>query len=103
MQFLVRMLQDRSGNFWAAGAGLFLVEEKAGRVSIREVNLNLPQGWKAWKPSFNVSDLAEGDDGSLWLGTTYGASPAAPRWPSCAIQREQELWPRRCPPTARRR
>src|SRR5215470_5980348 len=70
--FLVRMLQDRSGNFWAAGAGLFLVEEKAGRVSIREVNLNLPQGWKEWKPSFNVGDLAEGDDGSLWLATTYG-------------------------------
>src|SRR5215467_3643343 len=71
-QFLVRMLQDRSANFWAAGAGLFLVEEKAGRVSIREVNLNLPQGWKEWKPSFNVGDLTEGDDGSRWLGTTYG-------------------------------
>jgi len=66
---VVTMLQDRTGNLWAGGVRLFVVEEKAGRASLRETNLNLPQ---EWNPSFFVNALAEGDDGSLWLGTTHG-------------------------------
>jgi ligand-binding sensor domain-containing protein/two-component sensor histidine kinase len=63
------LLQDRNGNLWSGGGGLFLVKEEAGRASFREINLNLPQ---AWKPSFSVRAVAEGDDGSLWLGTSHG-------------------------------
>src|SRR5262249_49896535 len=39
-------LQDHNGLLWAVGAGLFLVEEKAGSVSFREISLNLPPAWK---------------------------------------------------------
>ena len=64
------MLEDRSGNLWAAsGAGLFRIEQNAGQVFFHEVDLHLPQ---SWKPSFQVRTLAEGDDGSLWLGTSHG-------------------------------
>jgi signal transduction histidine kinase/ligand-binding sensor domain-containing protein len=66
---LTGMLQDRDGNVWAGGKGLFRVEDKAGKVSFSEINLNLPAGWK---PLFEVSTFAEGNDGSLWLGTTRG-------------------------------
>jgi signal transduction histidine kinase/ligand-binding sensor domain-containing protein len=66
---LTGMLQDRDGNLWAGGKGLFRVEDKAGTVFFREINLNLPLGWK---PLFAVSTFAEGNDKSLWLGTTRG-------------------------------
>lgn len=62
-------LEDHNGRLWAVGAGLFLVEEKAGRISFREISLNLPE---ARKPSFFVRALAEGNDGSFWLGTNVG-------------------------------
>ena len=63
------MLEDREGNLWIAGPGLFQVDEKEGHASIREINLYLPQEWVA---SFSVHSLAGGEDGSLWLGTTHG-------------------------------
>jgi len=66
---LTGMLQDRNGNLWAAGKGFFQVEDMAGTVSLHEIELNLPAGWK---PLFAVNTLAEGNDGSLWLGTTRG-------------------------------
>ncbi len=63
------MLEDRQGNLWIAGSGLFQLEQKEGRFSIREVTLHVPQ---AWEPSFSVHSIREGEDGSLWLGTTHG-------------------------------
>jgi len=68
-ELLTIALEDHNGRLWAMGAGLFLVEEKAGHVSFREISLNLPQ---AWKESFFVRFLAEGSDGSFWLGTNFG-------------------------------
>lgn len=61
--------EDGEGNFWAAGAGLTRIERNGDRVFFREIDLNLPQ---AWKPSFYVSALQGGDDGSLWLATSHG-------------------------------
>jgi ligand-binding sensor domain-containing protein/two-component sensor histidine kinase len=64
------MVQDPNGNLWLAGAaGLFLVDETSGHVSLRETDLHVPQ---PWKPSFFVRSVAEGGDGSLWLATTHG-------------------------------
>jgi ligand-binding sensor domain-containing protein/two-component sensor histidine kinase len=69
-QQVFRALQeDRDGNLWAGGEGLFLVEEKNGHVSFRQVELNLPQ---EMKQSFLVYAIAAGPDGSLWLGTSRG-------------------------------
>lgn len=71
------MLQDGSGNLWAAGSGLFLIEEKAGQTSVHEVDLHLPQEWKA---GFVVRVMVEGRDGSLWLATSHGLLRRLPDW-----------------------
>lgn len=63
------LFQDRLGNLWAQGRGLFLIERSAGRFSVREIDLNLP---KNWRPLFGVNSIADTEDGSLWLGTTHG-------------------------------
>jgi signal transduction histidine kinase/ligand-binding sensor domain-containing protein len=68
-RFFAGMFEDRKGNLWIVGSGLFQAEEKEGHVSIREVNLHLPPAWEA---TFSVHAIAEGEDGSLWLGTTHG-------------------------------
>jgi ligand-binding sensor domain-containing protein/two-component sensor histidine kinase len=68
-QFYAQMFEDHNGNLWAGGAGLWRIEERAGKVYFHEINLNLPPNWK---PSFAVWRLTEGGDGSLWLGTTHG-------------------------------
>jgi signal transduction histidine kinase/ligand-binding sensor domain-containing protein len=62
-------VEDRQGDLWAAGAGLTRIERDGDRVFFREINLNLPQ---AWRTSFQVRTLQEGDDGSLWLATSHG-------------------------------
>jgi signal transduction histidine kinase/ligand-binding sensor domain-containing protein len=68
-QSLPVMLQDRKGNLWTGGNGLFLIGQEAGRISFREIDLHLPE---RNTPPFFVYALAEGEDGSLWLGTTHG-------------------------------
>jgi signal transduction histidine kinase/ligand-binding sensor domain-containing protein len=65
---LTELFEDRSGNLWAGGESLYLIEEGPGGAALREINLNLPE---AWKP-YLVRTIAEGNDGSLWLGTSYG-------------------------------
>jgi ligand-binding sensor domain-containing protein len=76
-----QMLEDHNGNLWAGGAGLWLIEERAGKVYFREINLNLPQNWK---PAFRVWAITEGNDGSLWLGTTHGLLRRLPD--GCVVQ-----------------
>ena len=63
------LYEDRRGNLWSGGGGLYLLEERGGKVYSHEIELNLPL-----KPSvqFNISEILEGQDGSLWLVTTWG-------------------------------
>jgi ligand-binding sensor domain-containing protein/two-component sensor histidine kinase len=61
--------EDGKGNLWIPGSGLFQIEQKGGHASLRQVNLNVP---RAWEPAFTVHSVAEGEGGSLWLGTTRG-------------------------------
>lgn len=61
--------EDRSGNVWSGGDGLYRMREKDEDVSFERVELNLPAN-----PSgvFGIHSLCEGQDGSLWLVTTWG-------------------------------
>jgi signal transduction histidine kinase/ligand-binding sensor domain-containing protein len=63
------LYEDRNGNLWSAGNGFFRLEEKDGKVSQREVELNLPVNTST---EFVVGAFREGQDGSLWLVTTWG-------------------------------
>jgi ligand-binding sensor domain-containing protein/signal transduction histidine kinase len=68
-KYFGQVLEDRKGNLWFESSGLFLIEESSHGISFREVDLHLPQDLK---PSFSLQSMAEGEDGSLWLGTTHG-------------------------------
>jgi signal transduction histidine kinase/ligand-binding sensor domain-containing protein len=61
--------EDRNGNLWAGGDGLYLMEDKGGKISRHKIELNLPVN-----PSLKVAvfTICEGQDGSLWLATTVG-------------------------------
>ncbi len=63
------MAEDHAGHFWAVEAGLFLIEEKEGRTSFREIKMDLPQDWRQF---FSLQAITVGEDDSLWLGTKYG-------------------------------
>lgn len=67
--FAGQMLEDRNGNLWAGGAGLWRIEETPSGIFFHEINLNLP---KDWTSSFTLWAMAEGGDGSLWLGSNHG-------------------------------
>src|SRR4030095_12697391 len=60
---------DRRGNLWAGTDGLSLIEESADRVSLRQIELNLPG---EIQQDIRITTVAEGLDGSLWLGTNHG-------------------------------
>lgn len=66
---VLAMFQDHNGALWAGGRGLFLINEKHEGVSVDEVDLHVPQ---EWRPTFQVANFAEEEDGSLWLGTSHG-------------------------------
>lgn len=63
------LLEDRNGNLWYGGGAFFRLEEKDGKVSFQQVDLNLPlpPGRRV-----GVSGMQEASDGSLWLDTTFG-------------------------------
>jgi signal transduction histidine kinase/ligand-binding sensor domain-containing protein len=63
------LLEDRKGNLWYGGDGLYRVEERAGKVSVQKVELNLPL---LPKRSFLIGKMSEAADDSLWLDTTQG-------------------------------
>ena len=63
------MAEDHAGHFWAVEAGLFLIEEKDGRTSFREIKLDLPEDWRQF---FSLQAITVGEDDSVWLGTKYG-------------------------------
>lgn len=63
------LFEDHDGRLWAAGAGLFLIEERAGRFSMHPAELNLPPGNKE---PLDIQAMAEDQDGSLWLASNQG-------------------------------
>lgn len=67
--FAGELLEDRNGRLWAAGAGLWIIEDDRAGASFHEVNLPLPQDWKS---TLIIRALAVGDDGSLWQATNHG-------------------------------
>lgn len=63
------LIEDRNGNLWYGGNGLFHLREEDGAVSFQEVALNLPPPYNR-QP--NISSISESADGSLWLDTLAG-------------------------------
>lgn len=63
------LYEDRRGNLWSGGNGLYRLEEKDGKVSSRKVELKLPVNSS---PEFAITAIREGQDGSLWLITSRG-------------------------------
>jgi PAS domain S-box-containing protein len=63
------LYEDRGGNIWSGGDGLYRMIEKGEKVSFEEVQLNLPANSDR---SFGIHVACEGRDYSLWLVTTWG-------------------------------
>jgi ligand-binding sensor domain-containing protein len=61
--------EDRKGNFWFGGGGLFRIENEDGKTVVRRFVLGLPQRQDL---SFGISDIGETSDGSLWIGSNWG-------------------------------
>jgi signal transduction histidine kinase/ligand-binding sensor domain-containing protein len=62
-------LQDRNGVLWLASAGLNRLENVDGKPTFVKVELNVPPRPET---GFATFDLAESDDGSLWIQTSWG-------------------------------
>jgi PAS domain S-box-containing protein len=63
------LYEDHSGNVWSGGAALYRMREEDEKVSFDRVDLNLPADLSG---EFSVRSAYEGQDGSLWLVTTWG-------------------------------
>jgi ligand-binding sensor domain-containing protein len=63
------LCEDRSGNVWSGGNGLYRMKENGDTVSFERVELNLPAPLSG---EFGVNSALEGHDGSLWLVTNWG-------------------------------
>ncbi len=61
--------EDRHGNLWAGGDGLYQLTEKDGKIYAQQVELHLPANPAS---EFAVVAIREGQDGSLWLVTSWG-------------------------------
>jgi signal transduction histidine kinase/ligand-binding sensor domain-containing protein len=61
--------EDRSGNLWLGSTALYRLEEKDGKLSQHEVELNLPVNPVT---PFGIVTIREGQDESLWIATTWG-------------------------------
>ena len=67
--FDAHLFKDSKGNVWISGNGLYRLEETAGRVSLKKIEMDLPLN-----PAIvSIYDpICEGQDGSLWIGTSWG-------------------------------
>ena len=64
-----KLYEDRHGTLWLASADLYRVAENDGVVSLQKVEVNLPANRSI---GFNLGDISEGQDGSLWMLTSWG-------------------------------
>ncbi len=64
------MVEDHNGNLWYGSGNLYNLERKDGKVSFNRVPLNLPT--HARNNTDGVFQIAEANDGSLWLNTNSG-------------------------------
>src|SRR6266511_6219249 len=65
----VFLFEDRDGNLWSGGDGLYRQVEKNKKLEAQKIDLNLPPN-----PAipFGVSRIMEGQDRSLWMITSRG-------------------------------
>ncbi len=61
--------EDHQGNLWYGGDGLYGVEEKDGKVDFQKVDLHLSL---EANQTYGIQAISEGQDGSLWLVSTFG-------------------------------
>ncbi len=70
------LFEDRDGAIWCGTLkGLFHLEQKNGRFSLRPVDIGMPHDYNEQR---YVSDLLQGRDGSLWIAAPSGLYR---RWP----------------------
>lgn len=71
-----KLFEDRSGRLWAGTqGGLYLVNRQAGAPRFERIPIGHPA-----KPDnlFEVADMLEDNEGSLWLGSIYGLARRLP-------------------------
>lgn len=61
--------EDRKGTLWFAGNGLYRIEERDKKVDFQNVELPLPL---EANQEYVIQAISEGEDGSLWLSSTFG-------------------------------
>ena len=63
------LFEDRDGNLWSGGDGLYRQVEKDKKLEAQKIDLNLPPN-----PAipFDISHITEGQDRSLWMITSRG-------------------------------
>lgn len=69
------LFEDSRGNIWFTSNGVFLMEEKDGRVSFTKLELNLPS---EINNDYEVNRMFEADDGSFWINTSFGLARRLP-------------------------
>ena len=70
------LYEDRGATCGPEGDGLYRMTEKDQNVSFERVELNLPANPSG---AFGLHNVCEGQDGSLWLVTTWGLVDPAGR------------------------
>lgn len=64
------LYEDHNGDLWAGSVdGLYRLEEEDRRVSLRPIDVGLPENQRK---VLGVNVFCEGHDGSLWVGTGWG-------------------------------
>ncbi len=64
-----QFFEDSQGTLWLTTNGLSRLRQQDGKSFFEQVKLNLPTNANI---GFNVSDIDETADGSLWFATTWG-------------------------------